>query len=779
MSKKSKLPNTKRRTGVKGQTSRTSLIAQAQQTDLALHTLGWKAFQDLCSQVCAEALQTTVAIYREAQDGGQDAVFLISQDAKGKSAVSGTVQCKFSSDASRRLRKSDITGEIKVARELAAKGLAHTYYLMTSMGVDAPVAAEIRNELLQVGVVEPHILGREWITLKIRESARLRALVPRVYGLGDLSTILDQRRADQTRALLGHLLPGLRVYVPTAAHRRAVNILGEYGIVLLLGAPATGKSMLASILATTALDGDGHRCFQVDGPHDLIENWNPHESGAFYWIDDAFGPNQLREDYVDRWIAIMNKVKAAIDGGNRFVLTSRSHIWHAAKGKLATRNHPHLSSGTAVVEVGSLSSGERQQILYNHIKAGNQSFEWKHCVKEHLEALSSQTNLLPEIARRLADRSYTTSLLPTLENLKKFVSEPMEYLKETIGELNDAQKAALTLVFLCRSRLPTEICDQELWVRVSDRFSVGQAEIGEALSQLENTFLVQRSEAGGKFWSFIHPTISDALSSILGQRADLVELYVKGVKLETLLSEAICSGAPEVIRDAVVVPSDITGLLVQRLLETPDEPSLNRALFSFLGARTSEPVLREVVARLPGIFSRNTVRSWSLGLDPKTNFFARAHSLGLLPSSTRAEVARRLEEAIFNDLDGSFLDEEDILALIPPTRLFRLTARMHTDLANALEERICEIEEGADLEVEPEDNFEDVNLFLQSLQHAFEEHDDILSEISRADDQIRRAISKIEERKIDRSVDWVGHDISPKRVTAPKGSRSLFSDVDS
>ena len=50
--------------------------AQAGQTNLALHTLGWKAFQDLCAQVCEEVLKTPVMIYREAQDGGQDATFI-------------------------------------------------------------------------------------------------------------------------------------------------------------------------------------------------------------------------------------------------------------------------------------------------------------------------------------------------------------------------------------------------------------------------------------------------------------------------------------------------------------------------------------------------------------------------------------------------------------------------------------------------------------------------------------------------------------------------------
>lgn len=53
-----------------------TIETQAYHADFALHTLGWKAFQDLCTQVMEEELQTTVSVYREAQDGGQDAVFL-------------------------------------------------------------------------------------------------------------------------------------------------------------------------------------------------------------------------------------------------------------------------------------------------------------------------------------------------------------------------------------------------------------------------------------------------------------------------------------------------------------------------------------------------------------------------------------------------------------------------------------------------------------------------------------------------------------------------------
>lgn len=51
--------------------------AHGPSSDLALHTIGWRAFQDLRSQVCKVVLGRPVEIFRDAQDGGQDAVFLI------------------------------------------------------------------------------------------------------------------------------------------------------------------------------------------------------------------------------------------------------------------------------------------------------------------------------------------------------------------------------------------------------------------------------------------------------------------------------------------------------------------------------------------------------------------------------------------------------------------------------------------------------------------------------------------------------------------------------
>ncbi|WP_298183708.1 hypothetical protein [uncultured Pseudomonas sp.] len=751
--------------------------SQGLMTDLAIHTLGWKSFQDLCAQVCAEVFGTTVSVYREAQDGGQDAVFLTRRLSEHEEQVEATVQCKFSSKADLRLRASDINSELDTIRELVLLGRARIYYLISSLGVDAPVAAEIRDKLLEAGVVEPHVLGREWLTIQIRSSPRLRALVPRVYGLGDLSTILDERCAQQTQALLGHLRPGLRVYVPTAAHRSAVRILTDHKIVLLLGAPATGKSMLAAILATTAIDGDGHACLKCDGPLELAAHWNPNERNRLYWVDDAFGPNQVRPDFVDSWISALPRLKTAIEHGNRFILTSRSHIWYGAKPKLGTRNLPVLMDGRAVVDLGTLGLEEREQIIYNHIKAGNQTSSWKRLIKPYLPRLAESPLLLPEIARRLGDSSFTKALKVQDADLIKFVEEPEELLVQTIRELDDAHQAAMTLVFLWQGKLPTHELTGNSTKLIAEKYDVTPRAIAEALPQLEHSFLSKRQEATHLIWGFVHPTFTDAISRILSGRPDLVELYVQGAKLETLLTEAVCEGARP-IRDAVVIPVSASERLVQRLLNTPDVADLNRSLFEFLSIRASDCVIGAVLNSAPNVAYREARRHWRVWGDQRIRFLARANKLCGLPDEVRFLAEQELERIAVDDLDVSFLDEDDILGLIRPTRLVSLGAQLTGMLTDVIPSRIVEIAEEANPDQDVPDQFDQVRSFVDQLRELFVEDNSIQSTLKQLGEEIDEAVSEVSSRKTPDDDDESWFSVSPAKVDAVPRGRSTFSDVD-
>ena len=73
-------------------------IAQSMQNlDLALHSLGWKAFQDLCVTILKETLGQTVQQFFDSHDGGRDGAFSGVWQHKPNEEFRGqfTVQCKF------------------------------------------------------------------------------------------------------------------------------------------------------------------------------------------------------------------------------------------------------------------------------------------------------------------------------------------------------------------------------------------------------------------------------------------------------------------------------------------------------------------------------------------------------------------------------------------------------------------------------------------------------------------------------------------------------------
>ncbi|WP_246724872.1 hypothetical protein [Rhizobium leguminosarum] len=750
--------------------------------DLALHTIGWRAFQDLCSQVCEVVLGRPVEIFREANDGGQDAVFLIPYEAT--TPPIGTVQCKHTSDAGKALKIADLTAELENVEELVKAGQADTYIFMTNMSVDAPVAAAARAKLRALGVRKPHIFGRQYIVRVIRSSARLRALVPQVYGLGDLTAMVDERLSEQSRALLDSWIPKLRTYVPTKAHRDAVHAISKHGVVLLLGNPSSGKSAIGAIVSTIASENADNTVLALTSPRDFEAGWNPNDPGRFFWIDDAFGSNVLRDDYVQDWASAFSKLRAAVAHGNRFLLTSRKHIYEAARRRLGQRNLPQFADESAVVDVGDLTIEEKTQILYNHVNFGTQSQSWRSSVKPHLEAVAAVPGFLPGIAERMGDPNFTKSLAPRESALVQFMKEPREHLVDTVNALDDHLQAALILVYVHQAGFDPNDHDSSAAQAVAELTGFTLTRIQDCFAELKGSFL----KLSGSKWTFAHPTISDALTEILRQKPHMMAALIRGATIDTILSSFTCEGSL-LIRDALVIPTALDDALVGRLGRTPNELHRNWMLFLFLAYRASDAVFVKAIGASPGLLRRSCWHTEPVGNDPRVATYARAHRLDLLPDDLRSEAADALESAALKNLDASFFGEEHKLALIPPLRLVGLGVGLRTEVLPSLEERIDAITADADLDEEPDSHFEKLLGVLDHVE-AIGVDDDAAALINDAREQVNRSVRAIEERKRERdeeaedTTDWT-HIITQKKDESSAGTpppsvtkRSVFDDVD-
>ena len=257
------------------------------------------------------------------------------------------------------------------AARLAERGLAENYLLFTNAHVSGTTDEELRETFTSIpGIKHFASFGLERITQIIRESSRLRMLVPRVYGLGDLSQLLDERAYAQAREILSALGDDLAKFVITDAFRRSAKALVDEGFVILLGEPACGKSTIAAALAVGAIDEWGCSTLKVRDADEFVARSNPHEPKQFFWIDDAFGATQCDWQSVVAWNRVFPHIHAAIKRGARVLFTSRDYIYRAAHRQLKESAFPVIRESQVVIQVERLASSEKEQILYNHVRLG-------------------------------------------------------------------------------------------------------------------------------------------------------------------------------------------------------------------------------------------------------------------------------------------------------------------------------------------------------------------------------------------------------------------------
>jgi hypothetical protein len=299
-----------------------------------LHRLGWNSFQQLCQTICREVLGQTVESFLDSNDAGKDGAFAGTWVQAPGEVYSGrfVIQCKFTANAKNNLKPSDIKDETEKVRRLVAAGQCDVYVLMTNAGVSGAQTTRVKALLTESGVKHVLVFGSTWINQQIREKKNLRMQVPRMYGLEDLSQILDERAYAQARAVLESMREDLAKVVITASYSRAVEALNKHGFVMLIGEPAAGKTTIASMLAMAAADNWGSAVLKLNDPAKVKERWNPDEPSQFFWVDDAFGIMQYESSLAHSWNHILPEVKTMLRQGAKIVMTSRNYIYGMRPG---------------------------------------------------------------------------------------------------------------------------------------------------------------------------------------------------------------------------------------------------------------------------------------------------------------------------------------------------------------------------------------------------------------------------------------------------------------
>jgi hypothetical protein len=758
--------------------ARARSTAQASEVTYELHTLGWKAFQGLCATICGEIWGQTIQTFFDSSDGGRDGAFNgMWRPQRGEAfAGSFTVQCKFTAKRDKQLALSDLHDELQKAARLAKRGLSDNYIVLTNAHVKGTTAERIEEIFLRTtGIQRCEIHGVESISRIIRESSRLRLLVPRVYGLGDLSQIFDERAYAQARELLSALGDDLSKFVITDPFRQSTKALVEHGFVLLLGEPASGKSTIAASLAVGALDEWGCSTLKMRDAEDFVRHSNPHEPKQFFWIDDAFGATQLDWSSVSGWNRVFPHIHAALRRGARVVMTSRDYIYRSARQHIKEAAFPLMRESQVVIQVERLTKEEKEQILYNHIRLGAQPMQYRSSIKPYLIGVAEHPKFTPEIARRLGTPFFTRDLAVTAAGLADFVERPLELLMEVIRTLDPGGRSALALVFMRGGILPSPLhfnSEEEKALRL---LGGELADVRNSLNALDGGLVLQMIEAGNNVWRFKHPTVRDALAALIAEDRELLDIYVTGMPLEKLLGE-VSAGDVSIQGVKVIVPRDRYDALIDRLNCTDfGKPQEAERLFRFLAYRCDREFLIRYLATHAEFLQRMRIGSY-LDAVAETSLFLRLHKLGLLPEPHRKRFVKTIEELAVETPDANFLDEsyQDLFA---GAEFQNILTKVRIELLPNLDGLIWEWRSNYENDgSDPVDHFYELTRALKDYRDVFSNEPDSVREIDITLKRIKVVAEEMRnEQTREPDNDYYMHS-SVKSDHAQ--SRSTFDDVD-
>jgi hypothetical protein len=750
-----------------------------------LHTLGWNAFQQLCLTVTREILGQTVESFLDSNDGGRDGAFVGHWKTQDGECLSGAfvIQCKFTSKRDQALRISDITDELEKIRRLVDAGLCDTYVLMTNAGVSAERILEIRETLHEFGVRQARVFGSTWLFQQIQENKRLRMLVPRVYGLGDLSQILDERAYLQSAAILESLRDDLSKVVVTDAYRRAAEALDKHHFVLLIGEPAAGKTTIASMLAMAALDQWNASMLKLNEPSNVADRWNPEEPSQFFWVDDAFGVMQYEEHLVLGWNRILPQIKTMIRKGARIVMTSRDYIYNRARRDLKECTFPLLNESQVVIDVQALSIEERRQILYNHIKLGRQPRSFREEIKPYLEQVASHPRFIPEIARRLGEPLFTRGLFIDSYYLLRFVEQREQLLREVLHGLDADSKAALALIYMRSDRLESPVTLQAPEDGALARLNSTLGGCLTALEALQDSLVMYVHVDGESYWRFKHPTIGDAYAQILSQGAELLEIYIRGTSPERLVNQVTCGDVG--IEKAVIVPRSLFPLMLLKLADLSSNSSYksrwlaewgaSRALQDFLSSRCSREFLSLYLTERPEILDRIAKPGLFLSAAPEVRLAERLHELDLLPEDIRLRFVTTVAQYAIEGEDTSSLDDAGLRSVFTAAEFEDLRQRVRDELVPRLGDVTMDWESNYSSSEDAEEHMSQWLTHLTSLENCYSDDSSISERIDKERESVLQWIGEHTNASMTATERKFG---SVETLDVPVSSRSIFDDID-
>jgi hypothetical protein len=438
----------------------------------------------------------------------------------------------------RRTGTASVTSRLRriLETELERAAIRAAGSILVLTNVDAP------SNGAPVPVLQP---GPERLGELVDGDAALRLRIPSVLGIRDLGSLIEEDVAARSTADVAAAADLARVFVPTRAYGRVLDVLTQLHFAVLTGPPEMGKTAIARTIALAQMTAgwQAHECIR---PEQLWSAFRRDRLQVFV-ADDAFGSTEYRPEAAEKWALELDRVLRAMDDRHWLIWTSRPAPLKAGLRRLHREHGLERFPQPAEVQVDAAALGvdEKALILFRHAKAAALPPAAVDLVRAHGWSIVSHPHFTPERIRRFVRGRLLELAAENVsgEDLGAAVTaeirEPTEAMATSFAALAPGHRAVLVALL---DAPPEPVSERELAAAVRRHSESGFSRTPAELVDRLTDHFVRHVPPTGVAW--VHPSWRDLVITELADDAEARRGFLERSGLDgVLLALSVAGGA--------------------------------------------------------------------------------------------------------------------------------------------------------------------------------------------------------------------------------------------